>query len=298
MKYAAHTIIALVVSVGCIRDRRAPAADAGLPEALRANPGRQVASPGDLKPDAAAVAPAPTPEREATAEETLRRCAPEATGAVIRVGDELAYTLAGPVARAARRFNGQFVCERYEAAADAARSPWPGGSARGRVVLATSAGGAPGSAATALMELDADGAALGMAVMPGVCAPGSTVRPLRLFPGAPALLVRCWLASDAAWTAVDHVIHRGPQGWRALASSESGRIVRSPTMSAPPANPTLPGSIRVAEVAEAPRLEVATSSFDPNTGSTKFVRQSLRWSAESDHFVVDPAPAARPGGGT
>jgi hypothetical protein len=129
-----------------------------------------------------------------------------------------------------------------------------------------------------------------VALLQGSCVPGSTLQPVRVFPGAPTVQVRCWIATEGFWTAVDQLVHRTASGWEVITASESGRVARAPGAAAPPVNPTLPGSIRVAEAGESPRLEVATSSVDVHTGSTKFARQSLVWNAAERRFQVTGTP--------
>lgn len=288
MRYVVGGAVALALAGACIRERPRGAGDGGASEALRVQPGHEVAR-GGVKPDVPTVAAPAPPER--SLEEELRRCDPRATGAVTRLPDEVVYALsAGPTVTVGRRSAGTFGCERYGVRPGAAQAAWPGsGASAGRVVLATAA--ATGATGAALLELGAGDAVRGVALINGACAAGSTVRPTRVFEGAPAVLVRCWVPVEGGWTALDTLVHRGERGWETLASSESGRVARTATVTTPPANPTLPGAITVAETGASPRLEVSTSSVDVHTGRTKFSQQTLRWSAAEGRFRVDGMPS-------
>lgn len=291
MRSATPACVALALAGGCIRERPPRAADAGATEALRPSPGRELRRTEE-KPDVAVVAvaapPAPPPP---SIEERLRRCYPAMAGSVVRLTDELAYaaeaTARGTIVRVVRVSAGESVCERYETAAGAAQAAWPGAQAPGRVVLATAVGRAPGAA---LVELGAGGVIRAVGLLDGACAPSSTLRPVQLFAGAPSIQVRCWVATEGYWTAVDQVVHRDARGWQTLTSSESGRVARPAGAAAPPPNPTLPGYVRVIASGATPRLEVATSSVDQLTGSTKFALQTLTWSAAGSRFLAAATP--------
>jgi hypothetical protein len=291
MRYATRACFALALAGGCIRERPPPAADAGATEALRPSPGRELRGVEE-KPDVPGVAvvvpPAPPPP---SIEERLRRCDPAVSGSVVRLSDEHAYaaeaTATGAVVRVVRVAAGESVCERYETAAGAAQVAWPGAQAPGRVVLATAVGRASGAA---LVELGGGGAVRSVGLIEGACTPSSTLRSVQVFAGAPSIQVRCWVATEGYWTAVDHIVHRDARGWQTLTSSESGRVPRPTRAAAPPTNPTLPGSIRVAATGASPRLEVATSSADVHTGATKFARQTLVWSPGEARFRVEGTP--------
>lgn len=296
MKCDGRTIVALALLGGCIRERPPQSGDAGVSEALRPNPGRQVLPQG-AKPDAAVAAAAPAPVA-VTIEERLRRCDASVRGAVVRLSDDAAYaaeaTATGPVIRLVRRAGGGFVCERYGVPSAAPRVALPDGV----VTLATATDGAVGAGGTVLVELGADRTVRAATVIEGACAPGSTLRPVRLFAGAPSVQLRCWIATEGSWTAADQILHRDARAWQSLVLSESGRIVRSPTIATPPLNPALPGSIRVLETGASPRLEVASSSFDAHSGTTKFGRMVMRWNDAEHRFEPSAAPVVERQGGT
>lgn len=303
MRRASTTVVAMALLGGCIRERPQGARDAGMTEALRPSPGREVPR-ADAKPDAATAPAAALPREPAapTIEEQLRRCDPSVRGAVVRVSDDVAYaaesTAAGPVIRLVRRAGGEFVCERYTASAGSPGVAWPGAPSPGRVRLATATDGPVGAGSAVLVELDEAGAVRGAALIEGACGAGSTVRAVQVFAGAPSIQVRCWIPTAGFFTAADQLLHRDPEGWRALVYSESGRVARSPSTATPPANPTLPGSIRVLESGATPRLEVASSSVDVSNGSVKFSRQVMRWSdAERRFEPTAPALIEHRGGG-
>ncbi len=301
MRHGAASFVALALLGGCIRERPPGARDAGASEALRASPGHELRHQ-EIKPDAAVVAVAPPPEPAAlTIEEQLRRCDASVRGAVVRVSEDVAYaaetTANGPVIRLVRRAGGEFVCERYEVPAGAPGVAWPGAPSPGRVSLATATDGPVGNGSAVLVELGADGAVRSATVIQGACGAGSTVRAVPLFAGPPAIQVRCWIATDGFFTAADQLFHHDAHGWRTLLYSESGRIARPPTMTAPPANPQLPGSIRVLESGATPRLEVASSSVDVLNGSVKFSRQVLRWNDAERRFEVAATPVIERRGG-
>lgn len=302
MRSGAASVVALALLGGCIRERPPGARDAGPSEALRASPGRELRHQ-EIKPDAAVVAVvAPPPEPAAlTIEEQLRRCDASVRGAVVRVSEDVAYaaetTASGPVIRLVRRAGGEFVCERYAVPAGAPGVAWPGEPSTGRVSLATATDGPVGNGSAVLVELGADGAVRSATVIQGACGAGSTVRAVQLFAGPPSIQVRCWIATEGFFTAADQLFHRDARGWRSLLYSESGRIARPPTMTAPPANPQLPGSIRVLESGASPRLEVASSSVDVLSGSVKFSRQVLRWSDAERRFEVAAPPVIERRGG-
>lgn len=294
MRCVAASVVAMALLGGCIRERPQSARDAGMSEALRPSPGREVPRAG-AKPDAAVPMAALPPEPAApTIEEQLRRCDVSVRGAVVRVSDDVAYaaesTAAGPVIRLVRRAGGEFVCERYTATAGSPGVAWPGAPSAGRVRLATATDGPVGAGSAVLVELDEAGAVRGAALIEGACGAGSTVRAVQVFAGAPSIQVRCWIPTAGFFTAADQLLHRDPEGWRGLVYSESGRVARAPSMATPPANPTLPGSIRVLESGATPRLEVASSSVDVSSGSVKFSRQVMRWSDAGRRF--EPAAPA------
>ena len=294
MKCGARTIVALAMASGCIRERAPRVRDAGVTEALRPSPGRQVLPASD-KPDVPVpvIVAVPTPEA-LSIEARLRRCDASVQGAVVRVSDDVAYAAetgpTGPVIRLVRRAGGEFVCERYEVPAGAPRLAWPGAPTAGEVALARATGGDVGAGSALLVELGGDQGVRAATVIQGSCGPGSTVQAVRLFEGAPAVQVRCWIATEGSWMAADHLFHKGSRGWQALAYAECGRIVRPPTITIPPANAVLRGSIRVLEAGASPRLEVASSSVDGSNGSAKFSRLQMRWNDAERRFEPTGTP--------